>query len=102
MGKSLKDSTEVCNHAAAFTSCISKVQNEIQDGLKLLYGEFGKGKSSNKAESALNEIKDLTALQQNINYVLGMSLQQMADTLFIQEANVSILYRNCYLEEHQT
>ena len=96
--KSLKESTVVCNQAAAFNRCVSKVQNDIQDNLKLLFGELGKAKPSHKADRALNELKDFTAFQQKVNFVLGKSIQHTADTLFVQAVSLTLLCCDSYLK----
>ena len=88
----------MCNQAAAFNRCVNKVQDEIQDNLKLLFGEMGKGKSSHKPEKALNGLKDLASFQQNVNFVLVKSMQHMEDTLFVQAANMTLLHHDSYLE----
>ena len=51
----------MCNQAAGFNRCITKLQTDIQDNLRSLESELTKGKSSKKAVKALREIRDLTA-----------------------------------------
>ena len=96
--KSIKESTVICNQDASLYRCVNKVQNEMQDNLRLLFGEIGKGKSPHKGEKVFNELKDLTSFQQNVNFVLGKSMQHMADTLFVQAAKMTLLRYDSYLE----
>ena len=54
--KSAKESSYICNQSAGFNRCITKIQDSVQDQLKILQAELGKGKSSAKAQSALDEL----------------------------------------------
>ena len=92
--------TMVCKQveAAAFNKCVNRIQDEIHGNLRVLCGELGKGKSSQKVDKDLQELKDLTAFQQNVNFILGKSMQHMADTIFVQAANMTVWRRYSYLE----
>ena len=81
----------VCSQAAAFNRCVNKVHDEVQNKLGLLFRQLGKGKFSQKIEKALHNLKYLTAFQQNVNFVQGKSIQHMADTLFVQAANMTLM-----------
>ena len=59
--KAFHEGTYVCNQAAGFNRCITKLQTDIQDNFRSLEAELTKGKSSQEAEKALTEIQDLTA-----------------------------------------
>ena len=69
--KALCEGTYVCNQAAGFNRCITKLQMDIQSNLKSLESELAKGKSSQKAEKALTEIQDLAAFNQNVSFLYG-------------------------------
>ena len=60
--------------------------------------ELGKGKSSSKAQSALDELKYLTSFNQNVSFAVGKSLQHLSDFTFSQMANLTLLRRDSYLE----
>ena len=101
----MKESTVVCNQAATFNRCVNKIQEEVQDNLRLFLGELSKGKSSQKVNKGLLDLKDLVAFQQNVNFVLGNSMQYLADTIFctgcqhdhtifVQAANMSRLHQD--------
>ena len=62
--KALREGTYVCNQAAGFYCCITKLQMDIQNNLRSLESELVKGKSSQKAEKVLMEIGDLTAFRE--------------------------------------
>ena len=80
--KALCKGTYVCNQAAGFNCCITKLQTDIQDNLRSLESESVKGKSSQKAEKVLMEIMDLTAFNQNVSLCMSKVMQHLADILF--------------------
>ena len=47
---------------------------------------------------ALNDIKDLLAFHQNVSVAMGTALQHLADSLFVNLANLILLRRDSYLE----
>ena len=96
--KALREGTYICNQAAGFNRCISKLQTDIQDNFSALEAELSKGKSSQKAEKALAEIRDLTAFNQNVSFYMGKAMQRLADILFVQMGNVTLLRRDAYLD----
>ena len=51
-----KETSYICNQSAGFNRCITKIQDSVQDQLKILQNELEKGKSSPKAQAALDEI----------------------------------------------
>ena len=93
--KSLKESSVVCRQAAAFNRCISKIQDEVQDSLRHLFGDLGKGKSSQRTEKS-SLLSEKPVFQQNITFVLGKSMQHMADTIFVLGANMRLLQWDSY------
>ena len=94
--KALREGTYVCNHAAGFNRCISKLQTDIQDNVRSLEAELSKGKSSQKAEKTLTEIRDLTAFNQNVSFCMGKAMQHLADIIFVQMGNIT-LFEGCLL-----
>ena len=53
---------------------VSKIQDSVQEQLKILHAELGKGKSSSKAQAALDELHYLTTFNQNVSFAVGKSL----------------------------
>ena len=71
----------------------------MQEHIKTLYSDsISKDKSSQRTDKVLTELRDLSALQQNIIFALGKSMQHMADTIFVQAANFTLLCRDSYQE----
>ena len=75
-----------------------KIQDSVQEQLKVLQSELGKGKSSSKAQAALDELHYLTTFNQNVSFAVGKSLQHLSDFTFIQMANLTLLHRDPFLE----
>ena len=78
--------------------CITKIQDSVQEQLKILQAELGKGKSSAKAQSALDELHYLSSFNQNVSFAMGKSLQHLSDFTFTQMANLTLVRRDSYLE----
>ena len=69
--KALREGTYICNQAAGFNRCITKLQTDIQENVRSLETELSNGKASQKVDKALTEIRDLTAFNQNVSFVWG-------------------------------
>ena len=91
--KAAKETSYICNQSAGFNRCITKIQDSVQDQLKVLQNELGKGKSAPKAQAALDELHYLTTFNQNVSFAVGKSLQHLSDFTFIQMANLTLVRR---------
>ena len=100
--KAAKETSYICNQSAGFNRCITKIQDSVQEQLKILQTELGKGKSSSKAQSALDELHYLTSFNQNVSFAVGKSLQHLSDFTFVQMANLTLVRRDSYLEHLKT
>ena len=96
--KSAKETSYVCNQAAGFNRCITKIQDSVQEHLKSLQAELSKGKSSSKAQASLDELHYLASFNQNVSFAIGKSLQHLSDFIFVQMANLTLTRRDSYLE----
>ena len=76
-------SSYICNQVAGFNRCITKIQDSIQENLKALQSELSKGKSSVKAQAALDKLHYLTSFNQNVSFAVGKSLQHLSDFTFV-------------------
>ena len=88
----------MCNQSAGFNRCITKIQDSVQENLKSLQTELSKGKSSAKAQAALDELHYLASFNQNVSFAMGKSLQHLSDFIFVQMANFTLTHRDAYLE----
>ena len=96
--KAAKETSYICNQSAGFNRCITKIQDSVQEQLKVLQSELGKGKSSPKAQAALDELHYLTSFNQNVSFAVGKSLQHLSDFTFVQMANLTLVRRDSYLD----
>ena len=73
-GKAAKETSYICTPSAGFTRCITKIQDSVEEQLKVQQSELGKGKSSSKVQAALDELHYLTTFNQNVSFAVGKSL----------------------------
>ena len=59
---------------------------------------MAKGKGSQAAKKAVDDLKDLCAFNQNVSVCLGKSMQHMMDSLFITMSNFTLMRRDAYLD----
>ena len=96
--KAAKEISYVCNQSAGFNRCITKIQDSVQENLKTLQTELSKGKSSGKAQAALDELHYLASFNQNVSFAMGKSLQHLSDFICVQMANLTLARRDAYLD----
>ena len=70
----------------------------MQENLKTLQTELSKGKSSGKAQAALDELHYLASFNQNVSFAMGKSLQHLSDYIFVQMAKLTLARRDAYLD----
>ena len=81
--KAAKETSYVCNQSAGFNRCITKIQDTVQENLKSLQNELSKGKSSAKAQTALDELQYLASFNRNVSCAMGKFLQHLSDFIFV-------------------
>ena len=86
------------NQAAGFNRCVSEVQECMAQSLTCLQSNFSKVKTQKEVTHAVRDIKDYLAFHQNILIAMGTSLQHLADSLFVNMANLILLRRESSLE----
>ena len=70
----------------------------MSGNVAMLYSCLNKGKAPKEVTSALNDLKDLMAFHRNVSVAMGMVLQHLADSLFVQLSNLILIRRDAYLE----
>ena len=95
--KAARETSYICNKAAGFNCCVTKLQDEIQENVRILQKELAKGKGSQAAKKAVDDLKDLCAFNQNVSVCLGKSMQHMTDALFITMSNFTLMRRDASL-----
>ena len=96
--KAAKETSYVCNQSVGFNHCITKIQDSVQENLKTLQTELSKGKSSGKAQAALDELHYLVSFNQNVSFAMGKSLQHLSYYIFGQMAHLTLACRDAYLD----
>ena len=70
----------------------------MSQNVATLSSRLSKGKSQKDVADALNDLRDLIAFHQKVSIAMGTSLQHLADSLFVQMANLILLKRDSYLD----
>ena len=66
----------------------------MQEQIKILHSEMRKGKSSVKAQTALDELQHLIYFNWNVSFAIGKALQHLLDFTFVKMANLTLLRRD--------
>ena len=96
--RAAREDSYIINHAAGFSHCSTELQEKMSQNIALLSSCLGKGKCSKDVSNALNDLRDLMAFHQKVSVAMGMSLQHLADSLFVNMANLVLLRRDSYLD----
>ena len=68
---------------------ITKLQAGIQDRLRVREKELSKEKYCQQAGKALEDLRDMSAFNQNVCFAMGKAMQHLSNTIFVQMANMS-------------
>ena len=93
-----RDQTYTCNQAAAFSRCLTKVQENMATHLKVIQGITSKGKSSPKLTQASDELDFLVTFNRSITQAMARTMQDLSDGVFVNVANLTLARRDSYLE----
>ena len=93
-----REDSYIINHAAGFSRCSTELQDKMSQNVATLSSRLSKGKSQKDVADALNDLRDLIAFHQKVSIAMGTSLQHLADSLFVQMANLILLRRDSYLD----
>ena len=96
--RNAKEGSYIVNQAAGFNRCASELQDRMNQSLVCLQSNFNKGKAPKEVSEALHDLKDYLAFHQNVSVAMGTSLQHLADSLFVNMANLVLLRRDSYLD----
>ena len=86
------------NQAAAFSRCLTKVQDNMVSQLKVIQGVTSKRKSSSKLHQTADELDYLNTFNQSITQAVARTMQDLSDGVFINLANLTLARRDSYLE----
>ena len=96
--RAARDQTYMCNQAAAFSHCLTKVQENMSSQLKIIQGITTKGKSSNKPTQAADELDFLVTFNRSIMQAMAHTMQDLSDGVFANVANFTLARRDSYLD----
>ena len=96
--RAARDQTYMCNQAAAFSRCLTKVQENMTNQLKVIQGITVKGKSSPKLTQAADELDFLVTFNRSITQAMARTMQDLSDGVFVNVANLSLARRDSYLD----
>ena len=99
--RSAREASVICNQTASFNGCLFKVQQNMQEQLKVLRAE-SKGKGSNKASSAADELQYLVNFNSSITQVAAKSMEHLSEFIFISMGNVTLTHRDAYWSHLRT
>ena len=96
--RAAREDSYIINHAAGFSRCSTELQDKMSQNIALLCSRLNKGKAPKDVSNALNDLCDLMAFHQRVSVAMGMSLQHLADSLFVHMSNLILLRRDSYLD----
>ena len=88
----------MCNQAAAFSRCLTKVQENMASQLKIIQSISAKGKSATKVSQAADELDFLVTFNRSITQAMARTMQYLSEGVFINVANLTLPRRDSYLE----
>ena len=95
--KSAQESSYICNQAAGFSCCLSKVQTTMQAQLRKIQSEQSKVKSSEKTSSATDELQYLLNFNSSITQCMANTMEHLSEFVFLNVDNVTLARRDTYL-----
>ena len=96
--RTAQDQTYMCNQAAAFSCCLTKVQENMTSQLKIIQGVTAKGKSLTKLHQATDELDFLVTFNRSITQAMAHTMQDLSDGVFISVANLTLARCDSYLD----
>ena len=88
----------MCNQAAAFSRCLTKVQDNMVSQLKLIQSVTSKGKSASKITQAADELDFLVTFNRSITQAMAHTMQDLSEGVFVNVANLTLARRDSYLD----
>ena len=99
--RSARETTVICNQAASFNRCLFKVQQNMQEQFKIVRAE-GKGKSSAKVSTAMDEMQHLMNFNSSICQAAAKTMEHLTEFVFISMGNLTLARRDAYLTHVRT
>ena len=96
--RAARDQSYMCNQAAAFSRCLTRVQDNMASQLKIIQGVTCKGKSATKVSQAADELDFLVTFNRSITQAMVRTMQDLSEGVFVNVANLTLTRRDSYLE----
>ena len=96
-----REASVICNQAASFNHCLFKVQQNMQEQLKVWRAE-SKGKGCSKASSAADELQYLMNFNSSITQAAAKGMEHLSEFVFISMGNLTLARRDAYLSHLRT
>ena len=93
-----RDQSYMCNQAAAFSRCLTRVQDNMASQLKVIQSVTCKGKSATKVSQAADELDFLVTFNRSITQAMARTMQDLSEGVFINVANLKLARRDSYME----
>ena len=90
--KSAREATVICNQAASFNRCLFKVQQNMQEQLKIVCSD-SKGKSSAKVSTAMDEMQYPMNFNSSICQAAAKTMEHLTEFVFISMGNLTLARR---------
>ena len=96
--RAARDQSYMCNHAAAFSHCLTKVQEDMTSQLKIIQTATAKGKTASKVAQAAKELDFLVTFNRSLTQAMARTMQDLSEGVFVNVANLILARRDSYLE----
>ena len=96
--RAARDQSYMCNQAAAFSRCLTRVQDNMASQLKIIQGVTCKGKSATKVSQAADELDFLVTFNHSIIQAMARTMQDLSEGVFVNVANLTLARRDSYME----
>ena len=92
------DQSYMCNWDAAFSRCLTRVQDNMASQLKIIQSVMCKEKSATKVSQAADELDFLVTFNRIITQAMARAIQDLSEVVFADVANLTLARQDSYLE----
>ena len=93
--RATKNRTYICNQAAGFSRCLTKLHGDIDSQVDIV-SRYPSGHAEH--QKALDELRHLLTFNAQVTVSMKKSIQDLTDTAFHDLANIVLLRRDAYLD----
>ena len=96
--RALKDSSVICNQSAGFSRCLTQVQEDLSNHLRVLQDDRAVDNLAPETQNSLSEIGFLVDFNNRISRAMARSMQDISDFVFNMWANIVLVRRDSFLD----